>query len=103
MSDRNTPGGVHPNPWGRQFTQAEWDASILLGVTSPGFRGRGPLIYGSPQYDRAADLRRQAVNLDRLAADARMLADAVEREWSKPFTHEPDDPAYTEVPPEVLR
>ena len=71
---------VHPNPFGREYTKAEWAASKRVGVTHRKQHETGPLIYAAgPYYPEHA---RQMAN------DWKLVADAMDREWVKELTND---------------
>jgi hypothetical protein len=70
---------VHPNPFGREYTPAEFAAARRLGIVGRTAKD-GPLIYAGGPY--LPDKIRQ------MAADATLLSAALDREWSKPTAND---------------
>lgn len=67
------------NPMGREYNSQEVGAALRLGLAErkPGQALRGPLIWATgPYYPHHAR---------RMARDWLIVADAIEREWSKPI------------------
>jgi hypothetical protein len=66
---------INPNPWGREYTPAELAAGKRLGVTYSDHGG--PMIYAGGPY--------LPTKIRKLADDAKLVADALDREWVKPL------------------
>jgi len=63
------------NPMGREYTDEEWAAAKRLDIGNGASKGSGPLIYATgPHYPG---------HFLQLAADAQLIAAALEREWAK--------------------
>lgn len=69
---------VGGNPWGREYTPAEWAAARRLGLADK--HRAGPLIWASPDNPTIPDQARRAF---RAAQDWKILLDAWEQESKK--------------------
>lgn len=82
--------GIHPNPWGREYTDIEKQAAAELWpqYRDTKQRHRGPLIYSSPDNIRA-QIDEAVERTHRRAGKLAILQHAIHREAKKPLRSAP--------------
>lgn len=77
---------VHPNPWGREYSDEEWRASVAMNVGpnkwGPVHYGRGPLVYKNGAQ-MCAEVDSELEKAERRVEKLKILQKAVHRESQK--------------------